>query len=69
MLAKSFINRHLHCAIIILFTLSHNFDEKIGQEIIIIIIYLVIIYFFKTNTNFSLYYVICYKNLPQISFP
>ena len=42
MLAKSFINRHLHCAIIILFTLSHDVDEKIGQEIIIIIIYFLI---------------------------
>ena len=42
MLARSFIDHHLHCTIIILFTLSHNVDEKKGQEIIlIIIIYLV----------------------------
>ena len=49
MLARSFINHHLHCTIIILFTLSHNVDEKKGQEIIIIII----IYLFSYNLFFQ----------------
>ena len=47
MLARSFINHHLHCTIIILFTLSHNVDEKKGQEIIIII------YLFSYNLFFQ----------------
>ena len=49
MLGKSFINHHLHCTLIILFTLSHNVDEKKGQEIIIIII----IYLFSYNLFFQ----------------
>ena len=49
MLARSFINHHLRCTIIILFTLSHDVDEKIGQEIIIIII----IYLFSYNLFFQ----------------
>ena len=50
MLARSFINHHLRCTIIILFTLSHDVDEKIGQEIIIIII---LIYSLSYNLFFQ----------------
>ena len=55
MLTRSFINHHLHCTIIILFTLSHNVDEKKGQEIIIIIIYLVSYNLFFQNKHKFLY--------------
>ena len=62
MLARSFINHHLHCTIIILFTLSHNVDEKKGQEIIFIYLFSYNLFFQNKHKFLS---ILCY--LPQES--